>query len=173
MSRSRVCTGGVALLHRLGTGGIVLLAAMLLAAACTPTRPKLEPPTVTVESVRILRVADGMANLSLGLRLTNPNNFELAIAAIDFEVTLDGRQAASVRSVRMDPLPAAGEAKLELAGRVDVGAVATALMTLGAQLPVEYVLKGTATLRDGRALPFAHKGEIPVARFERALGARP
>lgn len=155
------------------TFGIAALAALLFATACTSIRPKIDPPAVTLESVRILRIADAKANISLILRLANPNSFALTIDATDFEVMLDGRPAASVRSVRIEPLPAGGESKVELAGRVDVGAVATALMTLGSQLPVEYALKGTATLRDGTTLPFSRKGEIPVARFEGALGARP
>lgn len=170
---SRVCVDPVVTGRPLRLLVIAALVATLLLASCTPPRPKVEPPEVTVERVRILRIAEAQASLTLTLRLTNPNNFALAVAAIDFEVTLDGRPTANVHSVRIDPLPAGGQATVELAGRVDVGAVAAALMTLGTQLPVAYVLKGTATLPDGTALPFARKGEIPVARFERALGARP
>jgi hypothetical protein len=38
---------------------------------------------------------------------------------------------------------------------------------------VPYVLTGTVALRNGTALPFSRKGEIPVLRFDRALGSRP
>lgn len=165
--------GGVVQPRRSCPVRIAVLAAVLFAAACTSNRPKIEPPAVTLESVRVLRLADAKASLSLTLRLTNPNPFDLSVAGVDFQVDLDSRPAVNARSVRMDPLPPGGEAKVELAGSVDVTVVATALMTLGTQLPVEYVLRGTVTLRDGTALPFSHKGEIPVARFERALGARP
>jgi hypothetical protein len=65
------------------------------------------------------------------------------------------------------------EAKIELAGRVDVAVVATALMTLGSQLPVEYSLSGSLKLKNGTALSFSRKGEIPVAHSDRALGSRP
>jgi LEA14-like dessication related protein len=138
-----------------------------------PTRPTIQPPTVTVESLRVLSLAEAQASLSITLRLTNPNNFDLVAKSVDFEVALDGRRAASVHSVHIDPLPAGGEAKVELAGHVEVAAIAAALMTLGSRLPVEYTLTGTVTLQDGSALAFSHKGEIPVARFDRALGARP
>ena len=155
---------------------MAMLVAGTLAAACTVTKSTLEAPaapSVTVQSVRILSISEGKANLTLTLGLTNPNDFELAVAGVACEVILDGRPSASAHSVQMDPLPAHGEAKVELAGQVDVTAVATSLMTLGAQLPVPYTLKGTATLRNGIALPFSRKGEIPVARFERALGLHP
>jgi hypothetical protein len=46
-------------------------------------------------------------------------------------------------------------------------------MTLGSQLPVPYAVSGTLTLRNGTALGFSRRGEIPVTRFEGALGARP
>ena len=73
----------------------------------------------------------------------------------------------------MDQLPPQGEAKVELSGRVEIGAIATALMSIGSQLPIDYVVLGTITLRDGTALPFAHKGRVPVARFDRGFGPRP
>jgi LEA14-like dessication related protein len=153
---------------------LAALAAVLFTVACTSIRqPGIEPPSVTVERVRILAIADGKATLSVMVRLSNPNPFELAADAIACDVTLDGRAAASVHSIHMEPLPAGGEAKLELGGRVDVAAVATALMSLGSQLPVAYTLKGSVTLRDGTALPFARKGDIPVGRFEHALGLHP
>lgn len=152
---------------------IAAVSGALLALACTSTRPRIDPPAVTLESVHIQRIAEAQASVLLTLRLVNPNNFDLVADAVDFEVMLDGRPAANVHSVRIDPLPAGGEAKVELAGRADVSAIATALMALGTQLPVEYVLKGSATLRDGTRLPFSHKGEIPIARYDRALGPRP
>jgi LEA14-like dessication related protein len=172
----RYLAGGELMLRRTETFFIAVLAAGTLAAACTPTRPTIEAPeapSVTVLSVRILSISEAKANLALTLGLAKPNDFELAVDAIACEVTLDGRPAASVRSVHMEPLPAHGEGKVELAGRVDIAAIATSLMALGAQVPVTYTLKGTVTLRNGIALPFSRKGEIPVARFERALGVHP
>ena len=145
----------------------------LLATACASLTPKFEPPQVTLESLRILRIADAKADLTLRLRLVNPNDFDLTIDAVELEVTLDGRTAVESRSVHVDKLPPGGEARIDLAGRVDVTAVATALMTLGSQLPVDYVVKGTARLPGGVVVPFGRKGQIPVARFDRGFGPRP
>jgi len=147
--------------------------ALLLASACTGMRSKIEPPQITLESVRLVRIVEGKADLSASLRLANRNDFELAIDTIEFDLLLDGRPAVSSRTVHIDALPPGGEAKVDLAGRIDVAAVATALMTLGSQLPVPYALTGTVTLKNGTALAFSRKGEVPVARFDRALGSRP
>jgi len=147
--------------------------ALIAGGACTSARPKIEPPTITLDSIRVGRLAEARADVSLKLTLANHNDVELAIERVEFDISLDGRPAVTGRSIHIDPLPPGGEASLEIAGRVDTAAVATALMTLGSQLPVPYAINGTLTLRNGAALAFARKGEIPVMRFEGALGARP
>jgi LEA14-like dessication related protein len=153
----------------------VLLAccALFIVGACTAARSKIEPPAITLDWIRVGRIAEAKADVSLKLTLANHNEFELPIDRVEFDVTLDGRPAVTGRSVHVDPLPPGGEAKVDLAGRVDTTAVATALMTLGSQLPVPYAVSGTLTLRNGTALGFSRRGEIPVTRFEGALGARP
>jgi LEA14-like dessication related protein len=145
----------------------------LLASACAGTRPRIEPPTITLDSVRVERIAGGKAEVALKLTLANHNDVELPVERIDFDVALDGRPAVSGRSVHVDPLPPGGEAKVDLAGKVDVAAVATALMTVGSQLPVPYELSGTLMLRNGTALSFSRKSEIPVLRFQGLMGGRP
>lgn len=152
---------------------VFVVTVLLFTAACTSVPTKPDPPTVTLDRVRIVNVADGKASISLVLRLANPNRIDLAIDSIEYELTLDGRQAASGRSAPMSPIPAQGETTVEIAGRVDVAAVATALMTLGSQLPVEYAFTGSVTLRDGSVLALSRKGKIPVARFDRLYGSRP
>lgn len=171
--RSLTCARALVPITRKSAFVVAALAAVFFATACTSSRPKLEAPTVTLESVHILRIAEGKATLTLDLRLSNPNAFDLAVDAVAVDVTLDGRPAASVHSVHVEPLPAGSEAKVQLAGLVDVAAVVTALMTLGQQLPVEYTAKGSATLHSGTVLPFASKGQVPVARFDRAFGTHP
>lgn len=151
----------------------VVLAAVLALTACVPLGQQFQAPEVTLETLRILRIADAKADVSISLRVFNPNTYTLPVERVDFEVTLDGRPAANSRSVRVDPLPPQGEAKVELSGRVDVAAVATALMTIGSQLPVDYAVRGTITLTDGTAVPVARKGRVPVARFDRSFGPRP
>jgi LEA14-like dessication related protein len=165
--------GGVAMSHRLKSFAVPVLLVLFLGAACTSISTKPDQPVVTLETVRILSVADARANVVLVLRLSNPNRFDLVVDAIEYEATLGGRPAATGRSVRIDALPAGGDAKVELAGRVDVAAVASALMTLGSRVPVAYTFKGTVTLRDGSVLAISRAGEIPVARFDGVLGSRP
>ena len=153
--------------------GIAPLGAVLFIAACASLAPKIDPPQVSLDAVRVMRIVDSKAEISVRLRLSNPNASELVLNALDYEITLDGRPAATGRTTRVDPLPPGAEGRVDLAGRVDVGAVATAMMALGSQLPVAYTLKGTATVQNGLSLPFSRKGEIAVSKFDPALGSRP
>jgi len=157
---------------RAGEGRGVLLLLAMLTSACASLTPRIEAPQVTLQSVRLLRIADGKAEIALGLRVFNPNATALAIQALDYEITLDGRPAANGRTVRAETLPANGEAKVDLYGRVDTGAVFTAMMALGSQLPVAYTLKGTVTAKDWPPLPFSRKGEVAISRFDSGAGTR-
>lgn len=159
--------------QRRGALRCVFFALALLVAGCVPLGQQFQSPEVTLETLRIVRIADGKADLAIGLRVVNPNAYALPVEKVEFDVTIDGRSAGNSRSVRMDPLPAHGEAKVEMSGRVEVSAIATALMSIGSQLPIDYVVIGTITLNDGTALPFARKGRAPVARFDRGFGPRP
>ncbi|MEO8738632.1 MAG: LEA type 2 family protein [Casimicrobiaceae bacterium] len=144
---------------------------MISAAGCVPAQLPFEQPQVTLETVRILRFADSKADVMIGMRITNPNPYALPVDRVEFDVILDGRSAASGRTVRVDKLQPRGEAKVDVSGRVDVAAVATGLMSIGSQLPLPYAIKGTITLDDGTALPFAHTGRITVGRFD-SVGPR-
>ena len=164
--------GGVETLAQ-AAARIFAAAAILIITACATSAPRIESPQVSLESVRVIRIVDGKAELSVGLRLNNPNASPLSITAVDYEITLDNRPAASGHTVRVDTLPAGGEAKVDLAGRVDVGAVAAALMVLGSQLPVGYTLKGSVTVQDGAPIPFSRSGKIEVSKFDSAFGTPP
>src|SRR5213593_4108104 len=97
MARSCECGGGVPTSRWLRSFAIPALLVLFFGAACTSIPTKLEPPVATLETVRILSVADARANLALVLRLSNPNRFDLVVDAIEYEVTLDGRPAATGR----------------------------------------------------------------------------
>jgi LEA14-like dessication related protein len=151
---------------------VAVAATAVLLSGCASVAARPEPPQVTLERVQILRIADAKADLSLHLRLANPNDFALPLESVSFEIALDARPAARGQSTHIGALPPRGEAGMDVAGRVDVGAIATALMALGSQRPIDYAMSGSATLAGGMVLPFSRKGQIPSAKFDRAFGPR-
>ena len=169
--RDRLGVGAEAAAH--AAPHVLAVAAILVIAACATPAPRVEAPQVSLESVRVTRIVDGKAELSVGLRLSNPNASALAIKAVDYEITLDNRPAASGHTARVDTLPAGGEAKVDLAGRVDVGAVAAAMMVLGSQLPVAYTLKGSVTVQGWAPISFSRSGKIEISKFDSAFGTPP
>ena len=152
--------------------GALATSLFLLAACVQLGGGRFEPPEVALESLRILRIVDAKADLTIGLRVYNPNEFPLSVDQLEFAVTIDGRNAASGHTPRVGELRAHGDASVEVAGRVDIGAVATALMTLASQVPIDYTVGGSVTLTDGTRLPFAKKGRVPVTRVDRGFGPR-
>ena len=145
---------------------------LLLVAGCASVGSKFEAPQVSIDSVRVVRIVEQRAEISVRLRLVNPNTVELPVTGLEYAITLDGRMAASGRTTRVDPLPPHGEGTVEIAGRVDTGAVATAMMALSSQVPVQYTLSGQLTLQTGPPLPFSRKGDIAISR-DAAIGPRP
>jgi len=148
------------------------LAILVLAACAQLGGGRFESPEIALESLRILRIVDAKADLTIGLRVYNPNEFPLSVDQLEFDVTIDGRNAASGRTSRVGELRAHGDASVDVAGRVDIGAVATGLMTLASQLPIDYTVNGSVTLTDGTKLPFAKKGRVPVTRVDRGFGPK-
>ena len=122
--------------------------AVFIFAGCAPvTTPQIEPPQVTLESVRVTRIVDQRAELLVEIKLSNPNasTFGGRRPRLRNHCSTVVRRRAGAR-VRVETLPAGGEAKVELTGRVDIAAIATAMMALGSQLPVAVHAQGH---RDG------------------------
>src|SRR5258708_4998943 len=119
---------------------VVLFAAALLVTACIPFGQQFQSPEVTLETLRILRIVDAKADLTIGLRVYNPNTFALPVDRVECDVLIDSRPAATSRSAHVDPLPPMGEAKVELSGRGDNPAGPPALISIRSQVPVHYVV---------------------------------
>src|SRR5205085_9854304 len=58
---------------------LIACSALVMAGACTSARPTMEPPTITLDAVRVGRIADAKADVSLRITLANHNDLELAI----------------------------------------------------------------------------------------------
>ena len=90
---SAVCAAGSFGSSSIASTAARRAAANALSGASMP--PRIEAPQVSLESVHVTRIVDGKAELSVGLRLSNPNASALAIKAVDYEIMLDNRPAAS------------------------------------------------------------------------------
>jgi len=94
----------------------------------------------------------------------NPNDVELPVRGISYEVLLAGESFASGESERDFLVPALGETEFNL--DVTANAAAAVLRILGDRSGrnPEYRLLGKVHLSSGllRSIPFEHKGELKL-----------
>jgi LEA14-like dessication related protein len=138
-------------------------------AACADT-PRLESPRVTVDSVRIDRITGAEASFIVTLNLTNPNAREIAVDAIDANLTIEGVPVGNATLKAPLRLPANGEAQATLQARAGIAAVlrVAAEMSQRAQeqkaagqgTRIRYAVNGSATLEGGWPVPFSRDGDF-------------
>lgn len=94
--------------------GFAALVAALLLAGCASLFGPVEEPRVSITSLRILPAAGTEQRLEVGLRLINPNGFDLEAAGIVAEAGFNDISVLS--GVLADPpvLPAYGETLLHV-----------------------------------------------------------
>ena len=145
-------------------------AAML--ASCADA-PRLVAPRVAVDSVRLERITGTEASFVVTLNLNNPNAREIAVNAIDANVTIEDVPVGSATLRSPLRLPANGDATATLQARAGLSAVLRIAADIaqraqeqkgtGQQTRVRYAVSGTATLEGGWPIPFSRSGEFRIA----------
>jgi len=132
--------------------------------ACSGLPYNAIPPKVSVAEVDIKRLGLFEQRFDVGLRVSNPNDFDLKIEALEFELELNGRAFAKGLSRASVLIPATSSAVL----RVDAIMQSQNLIQQIRTLPPEswkdgvpYRIKGRAKIdRSSNWLPFDHAGVV-------------
>ena len=140
-------------------------------SACVDT-PRLVAPVVAVDSVRLERITGTEARFDVMLNLRNPNAREIAVDAIDANVTVDDVPVGSATLKSPLRLPANGDAMAILQARAGLSAVLRiaadfgqrALEQKGTGQPtqVRYAVSGIAAFEGGWSIPFSRSGEFRI-----------
>lgn len=145
--------------------GFVLLFAALLASACA-SLASLEPPEVRVSSLKMLENEPGMLEqrFEVGLRVLNPNNRDIAVDGVDFELDVNDRRLARGVSSEGFTLPALGEMTTSVVvttSLLDLLRQAYNLSLRGGET-LDYQLNGRLHLASGlvRTIPFDYSGTL-------------
>ena len=133
-------------------------------AACSGLPWNAVAPKVSVADVAIKSLSLFEQQLDVGLRISNPNDFELTIEALEFELEVNGRPFASGLSSNVTRVPAMASALL----RVDTFTQSKNLVQQFKRLSpdalkdgVPYRVKGRIkTDQSSRWLPFDHAGVV-------------
>ena len=140
----------------------LLLTLAALVGGCAVAR--LQPPRLQVVEVGLLGASVLKQELRLRLRVQNPNDVELPVRGITYEVLLAGEKFASGQSDRDITVPALGETDFNV--DITANAAAAVLRLLGDRSGnnPEYRVVGRVHLASGllRSIPFEHKGELKL-----------
>ena len=121
-----------------------------------------------VNDVRLDRIEGASAIFVASVTLTNPNDREIAVDALDATLTIEGEVVATAGLSAPVTLPAKGTAPADIAARTGVDAilraVANAMRRFGSGTPsspeLRYALDGRARLANGLQIPFRRTGEL-------------
>ena len=149
-----------------------LLAGALLVAGCAGLGEKLETPQVEVVGVQMLSADMFAQQFKLRLRVQNPNDLELPVRGIEYQLLLMGDSFAEGNSTDRFVLPANGEAEFDMLVQTNfVSSFGRLLSRMGGRKleNVDYELSGKIQLEKGplRRIPFSHKGQVD---FYKSLG---
>lgn len=138
----------------------LLLAGLLTACAGLPFNA--QAPRVSVADVGIKSLGMLEQKLDLGLRVANPNDFDLKIEALDFELEVNGRPFATGLSRVVTLVPAASTSVLRVDAFLQSKNLIRQIRTLPGdtlKVGVPYRIKGRVKI-DGVSnwLPFDHTG---------------
>ena len=145
---------------------LVLIPIMFLIHGCAGLKPEFKEPVVNVTSIRALP-SDNMApRFEVGLHVTNPNRFALALAGLSYSVSIEGRQILSGVAHDLPEIEAYGEGDITLWATADLFNSISLFADLIQQPRDSFAYKLDALLDLGGIYPdvnVAKKGEISLA----------
>jgi LEA14-like dessication related protein len=147
---------------------VVALATALTAVflvACTGLRD-LEAPDVVVTAIRPLDATLLEQRFEVDLRIYNPNNRDLNIDGVDFELVVNDSRLARGSGATELLLPRLGEAETTVRVSTTVFDVARQMMNAGESGVISYRLSGRVHLGNGLggSLPFERSGVLESNR---------
>jgi len=138
--------------------------ALALAAGCV-VGPSFKEPHLDVVNVQMLKGDLLRQELRVRMRVQNPNDRELPVRGVDYEVQLAGEAFAHGQSERDFVVPANGETEFDVSVTANAAAAVLRLLGSGGKLDaVEYRITGKVMLAKGmlRNIPFDQKGQFKL-----------
>jgi LEA14-like dessication related protein len=137
------------------------LAALLALAACTRLG-EVEPPQVHLADIRLLPGGLLEQRFQVDLRFGNPNDFDLALDGLTFELELNDMPFARGLSDQAVTVPRLGEARLRVVASTTLIDLVQQMLVLGERSDLSYRIAGVVYLRGAatRKLPYETAGRL-------------
>ena len=142
-----------------------LSALVLCLTSCSAFGPKLEVPQLSL--VRVAMTSADIYNQQFLVRMhvENPNDRELPIRGIDYELFLEGDSFAEGVSNKPFTVPAKGETEFDMVVRTNfVSGVARLMSRLNGRQQVQYVFEGKVLtdISMAKKIPFQESGTVSL-----------
>ena len=143
-----------------------LLVAGLLLAACATVPPDIEPPKISIANIAPKDFAIFEQRFDVQLRIQNPNEKDLGINGIRFDIDLNEKEFANGMSGEKVAIPRFGSQVMNVEVITGISSFLRQVQELnkaGAG-KIRYRLKGTAFVEAPSSfkLPFDEKGEVDL-----------
>jgi len=155
---------------------LTLLFVLVWTAACSTLGPYQEPLRVNLVSIQPLDMTLLEQRYVLMLRIQNPNDSELSVNGVSFDLDLNGKEFAHGVSGEPFVVPAFGEQVVSVNVVSTLFAVVRQFQELqsGELQSLQYRLSGRLSLAKGFArIPFERSGELDFASFQPQLPLKP
>jgi LEA14-like dessication related protein len=137
-------------------------------AGCSLT-PKLEAPRLSLVNVSMTSADIFSQQFLVRLHVQNPNDRDLPVNGIDYELFLEGDSFAEGVSNKAFVVPALGETEFELPVRTNfVSSLGRLVSRLQGRKQVQYVLEGKVLTDIGvfNKIPFRETGSVDLTTLK-------
>jgi LEA14-like dessication related protein len=140
---------------------LAALAVAALLAACVYTH--LQKPELSVVGIDVVKGDLFQQQLRVRMRVHNPNDLELPVRSISYEVELAGKAFAHGESTGDFVIPASGDTQFDVNVTANAAAALLHLLSTGQDNP-QYRISGKVQLASGllHNIPFDHTGVLKL-----------
>ncbi|HEX7373747.1 MAG TPA: LEA type 2 family protein [Steroidobacteraceae bacterium] len=150
----------------------LLVLAVVLVTGCASLGAKLQSPHVSVLNVQMLTTDMFAQKFKVRLKVENPNDIELKVTGLEYEILLMGDGFAEGNSSDRFLLPAKGEAEFDM--NVSTNFVSSlgrliSRMNGGKLENIDYEIVGQVFVDKGmlKKIPFSDKGKVDFNKARR------
>ena len=144
----------------------LIAAVSLVLAGCAAFAPKLEVPRLALVSAAMTSGDIFSQNFLVRMHVQNPNDRDLPIRGIDYQLFLEGDSFAEGVTPKAFVVPANGETEFDITVRTNfVSSVGRLLTRLQGKQQVRYVIEGKVLTDIGmlKKIPFRESGTVDLA----------
>lgn len=141
----------------------LLLVAVAL-SGCTLFVPKLETPRLAIVDIEVRRANFMEQQLTVRMRVENPNDRSLPIKGLSYTVYLGGQEFATGVSDASFVVPALGTAEFNMDVTANAAGALFSILGKSHGQGIDYLMKGRVELTHGwlRSIPFEQSGTFTL-----------